>query len=118
MPRIFIHPDDREPIPCDSTDQAVQYFANALHHGISGTWKVQTHVPRFPVHPTKRRGPDELYVSLCGRYALRNRVAEAPWMWTVLGYSDGEWRELCRGRSRRECEERIQRILEAGTRHR
>ena len=104
MPRFSIHPDGREPIPCESADQAVQHFANALHHGLSGSWTVQIHVPRFPVHPTKRRGRDELYISLCGKYALRNRVADEPWPWTLLAYADGEWRELGRGRSRAECE--------------
>jgi hypothetical protein len=118
MPRFSINPEGREPIPCESADQAVQYFANALHHGLSGTWTVHTHLPRFPVHPTKRRGPDELYVSLCGKYALRKRVAEEPWAWVVLGCIDCEWREICRGRSRRECEDGIQTMLESCTRQR
>ena len=103
MPRFSIHPDGQKPIPCESADQAVQHFANALHHGLSGTWTVHRHLPRFPEHPTKRRGPDELYVSLCGKYAMRKRVADEPLSWTVLGQVDGEWRELGRGRSREEC---------------
>ena len=91
MPRFSIQPEGEKPIRCDSADQAVQYFANALHHGLSGTWMVHAHVPRFPVHPTRRRGPDELYLSGCGKFALRKRSADAPRPWTVLAWVDGEW---------------------------
>ncbi len=85
-----------------------------IRHGQSGTWTVLTHVPRFPVHPTKRRGPDELYVSICRQFALRKRLADEPWPWTVLGYVAGEWRESYRGRSRAECEALCQGDVPAG----
>jgi hypothetical protein len=54
-----------------------------------------------------------LYVSLCGKYALRKREAEEPLSWTVLAHVDGEWQELCRGRSREECEAAVCRLLRA-----
>jgi hypothetical protein len=113
MPRFSIQPEGEKPIRCDSADQAVQYFANALHHGRSGAWKVHAHVPRFAVHPTRRRGPDELYLSGCGRFALRKRVADAPQPWTVLGWVDGEWQAVCRGNSREECEAAIAKMADA-----
>jgi hypothetical protein len=111
--RFSIHPEGEKPIRCDSVDQAVQFFANALHHGLSGTWMVRAHIPRFPVHPTKQRGPDELYVSACGKFALRKRVADEPRPWTVLGWIDGEWREMSHARSREACETAVGKIVEA-----
>jgi hypothetical protein len=112
MRRYSIQPEGEKPIPCDSADQAVQYFANALHHGLSGAWKVHARLPRFPVHPTKQRGSDELYLSACGRFALRKRFADAPRPWTVLGWADGEWCEMCRATSRQECEAALGKLAE------
>jgi hypothetical protein len=104
MKRFTVQGDGDLPAHCDSADQAVQHFLSALHHGRGGKWSVHVHLPRFPEFPTRVRGANELYVSICGRFALRKRVQQQVTLWDVLGYADARWQSLCQAPSRESCE--------------
>jgi len=105
--RFTVQTEGREPVECDSADQAVQWVLSALHHGQSGRWVVNWRRPWFPEHPTKRRGLDELYVSPCRGFALRKLVRHGRQRWTVLHCVEGDWQEVHYGESRAECEEKL-----------